>query len=311
MKLRSNNRIVSVIFVLCIGQYVQETQAASAHEVNAQEYVVSKDEKGQAAVRIFYDATTYKEGIVGKAQGGKLQLAMDLNGVMFDQDESIGTQLRLMRELWYKKGTFYTLWAAKQGFSIPFLKKRLQAQGQAIGYCSDAIMHMITEQANDPELLDFLHNAVLEVVTPNIEVASLLRNIKQKGHHVAVLSNMGNGLLKLQMERLKAKIDSGLLNPAELQASQTLHDIASDETCNVVADSVTGKWHKPSHESYQRFLELNTNSQIMTVLVDDKLDNIIGAVENGFVGIFCKKGKAAEALKAALPVLLGENIFHE
>lgn len=289
---------LSSILILMSSQQAYGATSANPQQVNVQHDGI-----------IFYDATKYPDGIRNKAHEGKLQMAMDANGVMFDQDESMGTRLRLMKDLASKKGLMYTLWAAKQGFSVVLLKKELQRKGDPRGYCSDAIFLMLAEKANDLELLEILRDSTLKVVTPNIEVAHLLKVLEDRGHTSAVLSNMGNELLTLQAQQLNTKIESGKLSQRELEASKTLYKIINNTEHNVVAGSVFGKPYKPSAQSYQLFLNKNQNGQIMTVLVDDKLANIEAAVVHGFVGILCKKGKAAEALMAAIPALLGEEIF--
>jgi hypothetical protein len=233
---------------------------------------------------------------------------MDANGVMFDQDESMGTRLRLFNKLASERGWGYATWAATKGLAVKSLKKKLQATGDAKGYCADAIFMDMAEEANDPYLLAALRAATLEVVTPNSEVAHMLRILNDHNIHVRLLSNMGDQLLYLQAKNLKAKIDSGTLNAQEQAASEFFYTIISDREHNTVASTLTGNPHKPAAAIYQLFLKRNPHAHI-TILVDDKLENIEAAVAHGFIGIFCKKYKAAEAMKRALPLLIGEDYF--
>jgi len=295
-------KIVLAASLLCLLQ--GSASSAAAQPANVQRSGI-----------VYYDANRYPNGVQNVAKQGKLQLAMDANGVMFDQDESVGTRIRLMTEIAAKKGGGfegwgYALWAAQKGFSIKKLKNEWSEEGNPKGFCSDAIMMEIAEEENDPFLLQALRDATLQVVTPNIEVAHILKKLTDHGHHIAVLSNMGNQLLYLQEKQLGEKIDAGAFEGAQLEAAQTLHKIiGKNNPHNVVASTLTGNPHKPADEAYQTFLERNQNGQIMTVLVDDKLKNIQAAVKNGFVGILCEKEQAAEALKQALPYLLGVDIF--
>lgn len=257
---------------------------------------------------IFYDANKYPNGIVGIGDHKSIQMAMDANGVMFDQDESTGTRLRLFKQLASEKGLSYALWAAKKGLAVKSEKKRLQKAGNDHGYCSDAIFMDMAEEANDPYLLTALRAATLEVVTPNLEVAHLLKVLGDHNIHVRVLSNMGDQLLYLQAKNLKAKIDSGTLNPQEQAASEFFYTIISDREHNAVASTLTGNPHKPAAAIYELFLRKNPHHHL-TILVDDKLENIEAAVAHGFIGIFCKKYKAATAIKQALPRIIGQNYF--
>jgi len=259
---------------------------------------------------VFYDVNKYPNGVRGIGVHKSIQMAMDANGVMFDQDESTGTRLRLMKELVTKKGVGYTFWAAQKGFSVKSEKKRLQKAGNDKGYCSDAIFMDMAEDANDPYLLQALRAGTLEVVTPNLEVAHLLKTLNDKGIHVRILSNMGDQLLHLQGKNLKAKIESSTLNPQEQEASEFLYSIIIDRDHNAVASTLTGNPHKPAPAIYQLFLKRNP-SRDLTILVDDKLENIEAAVQNGFIGILCKKYKAADAMREALPKLTGNSHLFE
>ncbi len=271
---------------------------------------------------IFYDANRYPNGIGGIASGHTVQMAMDANGVLFDQDESMGTRLRLMKNVAVKEGVRYMLWLAGKGFQVKAEKKRLQKKGDDRGYCSDSIFIMMGEEAADlygPEyglmLIKTLRDSTLQVVTPNLEVARLLKKLRESGHRIALLSNMGNSLLKLQAKALDAKIKSGELVGDELEASKFLYAILSDEDHNVVANSLTGNPHKPADIMYQEFLRVNrpegAQEEHITILVDDKMESIVGAVKNGFIGILCGKCKAAPAMTEALPKLMGADCFIE
>jgi|GEM_PF-3497074 len=291
-------------------------QAAEAAQVNVQQ-----------DGNIFYDANKYPNGVNGIATC-PLQMAMDANGVMFDQDETLSTRLRLAGNLRTKKAAYYgggllaqvkattyVAWVMKKGLEVKAMKKSLQKAGDNRGYCSDAVFLMMSEQKGTygPELLQVLRDSALEVVTPNLGVAHMLKKLHEAGHHVAILSNMGNSLLELQTAELHKKIKSDTLNAKELEASKFLYTILSDKDHNVVANSITGIPHKPDDAIYQEFLRANrrekTPDNQVTVLVDDKLENIEAAVKNGYVGIFCKKYEAADAMRDALPKLTGNAHF--
>jgi hypothetical protein len=125
---------------------------------------------------------------------------------------------------------------------------------------------------------------------------------------VRVLSNMGDQLLYLQAKNLQEKIESSTLDPHEQAASEFLHTIITDRDHNAVASTLTGNPHKPAAAIYHLFLQRNPHHHL-TILVDDKLENIEAAVAQGFIGIFCKKYKAATAMKDALPKIIGEDFF--
>ena len=290
-------KIKNLLLILSLTIFASSLSAAEEMQVNVQN-----------DGNIYYDANKYPNGINGIGVHGSIQMAMDANGVMFDQDESFKTRMRLMKELVAKKGLNYTLWAAKKGFSVKSEKKRLQAAGNDHGYCSDAIFMDMAEEANDAYLLQALRNGTLEVVIPNLEVAHLLRILNDNDIRVRVLSNMGDQLLYLQAKNLQAKINSGTLNPQEQTASEFLHTVISDRDHNAVASTLTGNPHKPAAAIYELFLKRNPHHRL-TILVDDKLENIEAAVAHGFIGILCKKCKAAAAMREALPKIMGRNIF--
>ncbi len=259
---------------------------------------------------IYYDANKYPHGINRIGAHGSIQMAMDANGVMFDQDESFGTRARLFKQLSSEKGLSYAAWVAQKGLSVKSEKKRLQKKGDDRGYCSDAVFMNMAEEANDPYLLQALRGATLDIVTPNLEVAHMLKTLNDQHIHVRVLSNMGDQLLYLQAKNLKEKIESGTLNEQEQAASEFLHTIINDRDHNAVASTLTGNPHKPAAAIYQLFLKRNPHHHL-TILVDDKLENIEAAVAHGFIGIFCKKYKAAQAMREALPKIMGRNPFAE
>lgn len=121
-----------------------------------------------------------------------------------------------------------------------------------------------------------LHNGLLNfmngIYTPNKQMENYTKQLKQQGHHLFLLSNIGPELLNDLQKQHPTFFD---------------HFDRKQNTINYNAHQTNTWFSKPHVASYQHALTLtNRHTQPwLCVFVDDKLENINGALQAGLNGI--------------------------
>lgn len=220
----------------------------------------------------------------------------DLNSVVFTKDTSPRNIARMIRALMKEKGVRYTLRALAKFGKLWRKKKKLKKAGDNRGFVWDA---MFTEmEKTDPELAKFLRR--FSQMANNLEgfMADLLFDLKNAGHHNAVLSNMGQGLLDVQVDLIKKQ--------KQTPAVRYVLEFLQDNVHKTIASKDNGWMHKPNADIYEIALKRNKDvikKDTIKIFIDDKECNCVAAVKNGFdVAIICDNQHDIKPILKALGV---------
>lgn len=241
----------------------------------------------------------YRQGFdASQAQGKQTCFAWDLNDVVFEKQV---TPSKLIKHIHRKQGLLKAPKIAWKFFKLWKKKKKLKKQGNPEGLSWDAVFTRYSDK--DPKLIDFLRNFVMQINVLDTPMVKLMRQLSNNGHTHGVLSNMGQNMLNVQIAHLKT------LEPTDHGLKIFFLDFLQYDQHNVIASPENNWLTKPNPKMYQLFLEKNKERGEMTIFIDDKLENVQAALNNGFdVGIHYPTGSTSSQLKKLLHTEL--NLAH-
>lgn len=216
--------------------------------------------------------------------------AWDLNGVVFDNDDSWLNGVKRMWNEGYSLREIYTTFS--KTLALLEEKKRLKKLGDPRGYVWDALLTHVEQ--TDPDFVKILRSFTTKANSLNYKTAALLRELTHRGHTNVVLSNMGMNVLATQITFLKKQLhENDDLTPVQCDLLRFALDFLTNDENNVIAGPHNGWIHKPKPLIYTTSLscnqlldESNTPFFRLKLFIDDKLENIMAALENGFdIGI--------------------------
>jgi len=258
---------------------------------------------------VYYNQATFHPGTASLNPDhffARALFAWDLNGVIFDNDDSWLNGVKKMWNDGYSIREIYTIFS--KALTLLEEKKRLKKLGDPRGYVWDALLTHVEQ--SDPDFVKILRKFTIKANTLNYTTVTLLRELADRGHTNVVLSNMGMNVLETQMIFL----ESQLLENEDLTRTQqdlirfALTFLANHEH-NTIAGPHNGWLHKPKPLVYTTNLSCNqllnaSDGSILfrlKVFIDDKLENILAALENGFdIGIVYKNPVQLQKTLASL-----------
>jgi hypothetical protein len=229
---------------------------------------------------------------VSQAQDKQVCFGWDLNSVVFEKKVRICKMLSYARK---KKGTKKTIKALYKFLKLRKLKKKLKKQKNPHGFAWDAMLSRLAKK--DPKTADFLRDFIQKANILDVRMVNLMQRLSHHGHVHGVLSNMGQGLLDAQIEHLKEK------QAKKPTVSKFVLNFLQDHDHKVIADQKNNWMQKPDGRMYKTFLDKNAERRKdkITIFIDDKLENVQGAIENGFdIGIHYPKGSTSRQLEEIL-----------
>lgn len=222
----------------------------------------------------------FRPGVsIQTTQGKRACFGWDLNSVIFKKEIKI---CKLLRYSYKKNGIRGTIKGFFTFGKLWLKKKKLKKQGNPKGFVWDA---MFTDMAkNDPQTASQIREFAQIANVLDLEMVTLMQQLSKSGHSHAILSNMGQGLLDTQVQLLQnRKIDP--------TTHSYILNFLQDHKHKVISSETNGWMHKPDLKPYQAWLLKNKKHGQITVFIDDKLENVLAAINNGFdVAIHYKEG---------------------
>lgn len=260
---------------------------------------------------VFYNAHALPQGVSGAytfkgSETPKVQAYFfwDLNGVIFEKRYSIKGMLNqtAVTKKYGWKQTFSLL----NDFRKLYQQKRaFRKAGDPRGFVWNAMFDYLEKESvqynaslSNKELAQLLREFSQEANHLDYELIHLLEKLEQHGHKNVVLSNMGQGLVDLQVAHLEKELAA---TSAGTQKHTDLVFAISflKQQNNVIASESNGWLHKPQRRAYERCLELNSftakdsSTKYLRIFIDDKQENIDAALAEGLfdIGINYKNPK--------------------
>ena len=254
----------------------------------------------------YYNASSLPQGISGaytfvgnETPQITVLIAWDLNGVIFEKRYSITGMLQqtAVTKKYGWKMTFTLL----RDFGYLYKQKRIfKNANDPRGYVWSAMFDYLEEQTtpfnksiSNQNLAQLLREFSQEANHLDFELIQVLEKLERLGHKNAVLSNMGQGLVDLQVVQLKKQLSE--LPETQVKKREDLECALTflTQPTNVLASKENGWLLKPDRSIYETFLSKNTiqtSNKVITILVDDKQENIDAALADGLldIGIYYK-----------------------
>ena len=136
------------------------------------------------------------------------------------------------------------------------------------------------DYGNDP-LYSYIANirmATTRINVLNIPMTHLLYNLHNQGHHPHVFSNMGKNVLQSIVTSLEKHQPTGL-NKEEFSY---ILSFLKNKTHSFISSQQNDWVIKPNPKTYEHFLGKNKTVKGKKIFIDDKKQNVIAAIENGF-----------------------------
>ncbi len=255
---------------------------------SSKETVIGRDKNFP---NVYYNANSFPEGL---PYSGNLELyfrqiliAWDLNGVIFKKEYSILANIYQLA-VTEGHGWLYTFKMFASFGKLWRHKMELQNQGDPCGYVWDAMFRTLETSDEGKKVADLLRKFSQQANVLNYDTVSILQELAAYGHHNVVLSNMGTGLVDLQVNLLKRTLEKNTMAEDQKIATHFALEFLTDTTHNVIASPENNWLHKPMQESYANCLQKNKlshNRRTLTIFIDDKKSNIAPALANGLFDI--------------------------
>ena len=206
-------------------------------------------------------------------------LGIDMNGVLFDKNKKAIPAI--MQMIVKKKGFIY---AGKLLFASRTLNSErtiINKEGKKIKLCWDAVLSK-HENPNDPlqPYVEDMRMATTKVNKLNIDMAHLLYMLHEHGHHNYVFSNMGCNVLATLTNNLEKNQPS--LDELSQDQFSYLIKFLKERSHSFISSQKNNWITKPDPATYKSFLNKNKNHKNGRIFIDDKRENVIAALENGF-----------------------------
>ncbi len=238
---------------------------------------------------LFYSkSTTFQEARNAKECA---LVAFDLNGVVFNKNMSLVPQF--INEVRKKRGFLYTMNLAMAGKKLNGERTFINSEGKKEKTCFDAILTR-HDCPNDPfqEYIADLRMAVTTINKLNIPMVKLLYELHHAGHHNYIISNIGKNVLS---EMVKKIANNKFFNLLSHDQHSYLINFLKNKDHSFVSGPENDWITKPNSKTYTIFLEKNNKRKKNRIFIDDKKENVIAAIENGFdFGIVYKDLKNLE-----------------
>jgi hypothetical protein len=240
---------------------------------------------------VYYNASKFPEGL---PCSGNLTLcfrqvlvAWDLNGVIFKKEYSIPANLYQLA-VTDGYGWVYTFKIVASFGKLWRYKTQLQKQGDPRGHVWDAMFETLETSDEGKKVAELLRRFSQQANVVNCETIAILQELAEHGHHNVVLSNMGTGLVHLQVNLLKRTLENDTMTAQQIHSTQFVLQFLTNPEHNVIASPENNWLHKPMRESYATCLQKNQlphNQRTLTIFIDDKKRNIAPALANGLFDI--------------------------
>ncbi len=206
-------------------------------------------------------------------------LAFDLNDVVFSKNMSVIPEV--INEIRKKKGFLYTI---RLGVNAKKLNKErvfINSDGKKEKKSFDSILTK-HDCPNDPcqQYIDDLRMAMVRVNNFNPPMVKLLYELHISGHHNYMFSNIGKNVLNAIIKNLSCNKPSlDVITHNEYLYFMTFlkntnHSFITGPENNWIV--------KPNPDTYTIFLNKHTKKKKNRIFIDDKKENVIAAIENGF-----------------------------
>ena len=241
---------------------------------------------------LFYNTETFPEGIFDTSDNpsfsGKVfphaSLAWDLNNVVFS---TTANTPKALWNLYQKYGLLKTMAFYQEVMKVISKKSAYKKAGDPRGFVWNALFYDIQ---ND-EFRKILFETTIEANTLHKPIIDLLKDLTLNLHQNIVLSNMGQDILNLQIDRLEKQLTEPLssndLSSKQVDTFFILNFLKNP--LNTVASQENGWLHKPDKASYETCLtkikENKDTQNNLTIFIDDKRENVEAAVQNGLFDI--------------------------
>ncbi len=276
----------------------------SLTELQAQKSIVKRDTCFSNA---YYNANTFSKGLFNEEKTSQIPesylenivVAWDLNGVIFRKEYSIAANIYQLA-VTDGHGWGYTFKTLASFGKLWRYKTQLKKQDDPRGYVWDAMFTTLETSIEGKKVADLLRRFSQQANLLNYETVAILQELSACGHRNVVLSNMGTGLVGLQVNLLKRLLEKDSINKTNINKiykQMTQDQISSTEFTinfltntkhNVIASPENNWLHKPMRNSYASCLEKNKlpkNKRTLTIFVDDKKRNIPPALADGLFDI--------------------------
>ncbi len=228
----------------------------------------------------------------------KILIAWDLNNVVFTK--KFGAKQFMQAAF----GKFGIVGGASGLSQLLAIRKKLNKDRKKENLkplAWEHLMYHLLRSANpDQEIhANFLQQCIEGPDSLDFQVASIMYELGACGCKQAVLSNMWESNLMVQIDMLHELIKTLDEGKQERAIVQKALDILADTALGVIPTEENNWVHKTEKEIYELFLIKNNHSNdVLTIFIDDNRENIKAAVEYGFdIGIVFTN---AQALRVAL-----------
>lgn len=247
---------------------------------------------------VYYNIKKFPQGLFDKT--GKtlvpeyclshVLLSWDLNGVIFKKKYSITANLYQIA-VTEKRGWSYAFKMLASFGKLWNYKRKLKKLHDPRGYVWDAMFKTLETSPAGKEFADLLRRFSQQANHLDYDMIALLQELSRNGHTNVVLSNMGEGLVQVNVNFLHRQLEKGILRPEQQTATQFAITFLTNKGRNVIASEENNWLHKPMQKSYETCLMKNREyyqypvARNLTIFFDDKFSNIEAALADGLFDI--------------------------
>ena len=242
---------------------------------------------------VYYNIKKFPQGLFDKAgktlvpehRLSRVLLSWDLNGVIFRKKYSITANLYQIA-VTEKRGWTYAFRMLASFGKLWNYKRKLKKLHDPRGYVWDAMFKTLETSSVGKEFADLLRRFSQQANHLDYDMIALLQELSANGHTNAVLSNMGEGLVQVNVHFLRRQLEKGILTPEQQAATQFAITFLTNKGRNVIASEENNWLHKPMQKSYATCLVKNFDDQDgLTIFFDDKFSNIEAALADGLFDV--------------------------
>jgi hypothetical protein len=270
------------IVAVVLGLSLIQTSDTSQHRYRRNKYA-------QNYTKDVYFGSSY---VNDQVKTKKICFAWDLNNVVFTK---VFGAKQFMKAAFAKFGVVPGLIGLKNLLAV---KKEINSKRRKEGLGPLAWEHLMYHllRTCDPAKEDqarFVQACIEGPDTVDLGVAALIQELDDAGHTKAVLSNMWESNIMVQIDMLHTYIGQLEERSIERVMLQSVLDMLADIEHRTIPTLENNWVHKTEKEVYQLFLIKNKkDDHTLTVFIDDNRANVQAAVEHGFdIGIVFTNAK--------------------